>query len=147
LRFDGTVNIQAPRDKVWNFLIDPHAISQCAPGLESLEVIVPDEKFKVVVSIGFGAVKVTFSADAEFVERDAPNRARIKAHGKAPGSAADVVSEMSLSDGPDGSTDMAWWADITVLGTIASLASRLMGGVTKKLTGAFFDCVKGKIEA
>jgi carbon monoxide dehydrogenase subunit G len=42
---------------------------------------------------------------------------------------------------------MAWSTDVVVSGTIASLASRMMGGVTKKLTVAFFDCVKKQVEA
>ena len=71
----------------------------------------------------------------------------MKAHGSASGSAVDVVSDMALSDGPDGSTDLKWKADIVVVGVIASLASRLMGGLTRKLTAAFFDCIKSQIEA
>ena len=42
---------------------------------------------------------------------------------------------------------MKWSADITVLGTLASLAARLMGGITKKLSSEFFNCFKKKIEA
>jgi len=92
-------------------------------------------------------VKARFAGDAEFVELDAPNRAKIKAHGNAPGSAADVMSEMFLSDGPDGSTDMRWTAQVTILGSLASLAARMMAPVTQKLTTEFFNCVKKKIEA
>jgi carbon monoxide dehydrogenase subunit G len=33
------------------------------------------------------------------------------------------------------------------MGTIASLASRMMGGVTQKLSAEFFACAKQKIEA
>ena len=33
---------------------------------------------------------------------------------------------------------------MSIVGSIASLASRLMGGITKKLSGAFFDCLQGK---
>jgi hypothetical protein len=35
---------------------------------------------------------------------------------------------------------------VTVVGTIASLAARLMGTVTEKLTAARFECVRKKIE-
>ena len=70
----------------------------------------------------------------------------MKAHGTAPGSAVDVVANMAMSDGEGGSTDLAWSAHVTVSGTITSLASRLMGSVAKKVTTAFFDCVKKKIE-
>lgn len=147
MQFDGTVNIEASREKVWEFLTDPNLVSQCAPGLKSVEVIEPDKKFRAVAGVGFGSVKVTFETDVEWVEVDAPNYARMKAHGKAPGSGVDISSTMKLSAGPDGSTKMQWSADIVVVGTIASMASRLMGSVTRRLTADFFNCVKDKIEA
>jgi uncharacterized protein len=147
VQFDGTVNIEASREKVWEFLTDPNLVSQCAPGLKSVEVIEPDKKFRAVAGVGFGSVKVTFETDVEWVEVDAPNYARMKAHGKAPGSGVDISSTMKLSAGPDGSTKMQWSADIVIVGTIASMASRLMGSVTRRLTADFFNCVKDKIEA
>jgi carbon monoxide dehydrogenase subunit G len=53
---------------------------------------------------------------------------------------------MELADGANGSTDLAWSADVTISGTIASLAARLMGSVTQKLTASFFDSVRKDIE-
>ena len=147
MNFNGTVTINAPREKVWNFLTTPELLTECAPGLESLEVITPNEKFRAVASIGFGAVKATFVVDATWMDLDPPNRARMKIHGKAPGGMVDGGSEMILSDGADGATVLNWSSDVTVVGTIASLASRLMGTVTRKLTDAFFECVRKKIEA
>lgn len=147
MHFEGHVTIKAPRQKVWEFLTDPNGVSQCVPGLESLDIVEPNQKFKAVASIGLGTVKARFSTDVEWTELDPPNRARMKAHGKAPGSAMDTVSEMILSDGADGTTEMAWSAEVTIRGSIASLAARMLGGVTKKLTSAFFECVRKKIEA
>ena len=37
--FKGDVTINAPRERVWAFLTDPHQVTQCAPGLQSVEVI------------------------------------------------------------------------------------------------------------
>ena len=146
MNFKGTVTINAPREKVWAFLTDPSRLTECAPGLESLDVIVPNEKFRAVASAGFGAIKATFVTDATWMDLDPPNRARMKIHGKASGSSVDGTSEMVLSDGANGSTVLNWSSDTTVVGTIASLAARLMGVVTQKLTGAFFECVRKKIE-
>jgi len=53
---------------------------------------------------------------------------------------------MKLSDGSDGYTVLDWKADINIMGTIASLANRMMGSVTKKLTTEFFNNVKKNIE-
>jgi uncharacterized protein len=146
MQLSGTVNIKAPRQKVWDFLTDPNQVAVCAPGVEKVEVTGPG-KFKATAAIGFGTVKAKFTGDGEFVELDAPNRAKIKGHGNAPGSAADVLSEMWLSDGPDGSTDMKWTANITVLGQLASLAARMMTPVSQKLSQQFFAELKKKIEA
>jgi carbon monoxide dehydrogenase subunit G len=147
MHFEGTVTIKAGREKVWGFLTDPEAVAACAPGVEGMEVVVPDKQFKAIASIGMGNLKVRFNADVEFAELDAPNKAVVKAHVTAPGSATDVEAVMLLSDGDDGSTEMAWTAEISVLGTIASLASRMMGSVTQKLTEEFFSCMKQQIEA
>jgi len=38
-----TVTINAPRQTVWQFLTNPEQLTQCAPGLESLEVITPEQ--------------------------------------------------------------------------------------------------------
>lgn len=147
MRVEGTVSIKASRGEVWAFLTDPQQVAQCAPGVESVEVLVPHQKFRAVAAIGFGSVKARFTGDAEFLELDAPTRAKLRAHGTAPGSAVDVTSEMILGDGDNGLTELKWSADIVVLGTLASLAARLMGSVTQKLTAEFFNCFKTKLEA
>ena len=147
MHLEGNVTINAPRLQVWGYLTDPHKVSECAPGVESVEIIEPNKTFRGTASIGFGTVKARFVGDVEWLELVAPDRAKMKAHGTAPGSAADVVSEMSLSDLPGGATQLHWTADISIVGQLASLAARLMGTVSQKLTGVFFDCVRKKIEA
>ena len=146
MNFKGTVTINAPREVVWHFLTTPEELTHCAPGLESLEVIAPNERFRAVASVGFGAVKARFVADAAWMDLDPPNHARMKVHGKAPGSVVDATSEMRLSDGPGGATVLDWSSDVVVVGAIASLAARLMGSVTQKITESFFDCVRARIE-
>jgi carbon monoxide dehydrogenase subunit G len=147
VRFDGSVRIAAPREKVWIFLADPYAVSQCAPGVKAVEIIVPERQFKVVAGVSFGSLKVTFDTLVDLLEQDPPTHSKVKAHGTAPGSAVDVSGDMYLSDNPDGTTELKWSADVSIVGTIASLASRLMGGMTRKLSEAFFECIKTKLEA
>ena len=143
----GDVAIRAPRKKVWDFLTDPNQIGQCVPGVEKIETIEPLKLYRGTVSVGLGSVKARFNGEVEIVELDEPNHARLKAHGTATGSAADAISEMSLSDGTDNSTMVHWTADINVSGQLASLASRLMVPVSQKLAGVFYDEVRKRIEA
>ena len=146
MQYKDTVTINAPRDKVWAFLIDANKVAPCAPGVESVEVIEENKKYKVIASVGFGNLKVKFDGDLEFLSLVEPDFAKIKGHGTAPGSAADAIAEMKLTDTDDGNTLLSWSADITVMGTIASLANRMMGSVTKKLAAEFFTNVKQNIE-
>ena len=147
MHFEGTVDIRAPREKVWGFLLDPHQVTQCAPGVDSLEILEPGKKFRVNVAVGLGTVKAKFSTDVEWLELEAPGRARAKAHGKAPGSAVEALAEMRLVDTGDGATTLQWQADANVMGTLASLAARMAASVAGKLTGQFFECVRKKVEA
>jgi len=146
MKLAGDVKIQAPRKKVWDFMTDPNQIGQCVPGVEKIEMIEPLKKYRGIVSVGFGAVKARFTGDVDVLELDEPNHAKLKAHGTASGSAADAVSEMKLSDGPDGSTLVHWTADVNVAGQLASLASRLMVPVSQKLAQVFYEAVRKKIE-
>jgi carbon monoxide dehydrogenase subunit G len=142
----GEVAIQAPRKKVWDFLTDPNQIGPCAPGVEKIETIEPDKKYRGTMSVGLGSVKARFTGEVEILELDEPNYAKLKAHGTATGSAADVISEMTLSNGPDDATLVNWTADVKVSGQLASLASRLMVPVSQKLAGIFYEEVRKRIE-
>lgn len=142
----GNVAIHAPRKKVWDFLTDPNQMGQCVPGVEKIEIIEPNKKYRGIVSVGLGGVKARFNGDVDVLELDEPNRAKLKAHGTATGTAADLLSEMSLSDGEDGSTVVTWSADVNVSGQLASLAARLMVPVSQKLSEQFYNEVRKRIE-
>lgn len=144
--FAGKVTIQAPIEKVWSGLTDPNLVSQCAPGLQSMKVLVPEKEFNVVATVGFGVIRLTFNVDVQFTEKNPPGYARVKAHGQAPGNSVDVLSDMRLTSTGPNTTDLDWTAGIAMVGSIAGLANRLMGGVTRQLSAQFFDCIKTRIE-
>ena len=142
----GFVTIFADRKKVWDFLTDPNQIGPCFPGLESMETIEELKRYRGVVSIGLGSVKARFKGELEIVELDEPKHAKLKVHGTASGSAVDALSEMTLSENPDESTLVEWTANVNISGQLASLASRLMVRVSKKLADQFYNEVRKRIE-
>ena len=146
MQFSGTVDIKAPRDKVWAFLIDPDQVGSCGPGVESIEVI-DETHFRAKAKVGVGFISARFVVDLELAEQDPPTKAVIKAHGQAPGSAVDATATMNLSDGDDGATRMDWSADVTISGTLASVGARLIDGTANKMIGQTFDCIRTKLEA
>jgi carbon monoxide dehydrogenase subunit G len=145
MRFEGTVQIAAPRDRVWAFVIDPNQVGQCGPGVERIEVV-DATHFKAAAKVGVGFINARFNVDMEFAELTPPEAATIKAHGQAPGSAVDATAQMRLSDGADGGTVMDWEADLNIAGTLASVGARLIEGTANKMIGQTFECMKSKLE-
>ena len=146
MHFEGHVPIKASREKVWAFVIDPEQVGQCGPGVESIEVI-DESRFKCAAKVGIGFISARFRVDMEFAELEAPDRAVIKAHGQAPGSAVDANASMNLSDDGDGGTIMDWVADVNLSGTLASVGARMIEGTANKMIGQTFECMKTKLEA
>jgi carbon monoxide dehydrogenase subunit G len=146
MHFEGTVPIKASRERVWAFVTDPEQVGPCGPGVETIEVIDPAH-FKASARVGIGFISARFVVNMEFAEQQPPDRATIKAHGQAPGSAVDATAEMRLSDGPDGTTVMDWKAEVNISGTLASVGARMIEGTANKMIEQTFDCMRAKLEA
>jgi carbon monoxide dehydrogenase subunit G len=146
MQFKGTVEIHAPRDRVWAFLMDPNQVGSCGPGVESIETI-DDDHFKAKAKVGVGFISARFVVDMTVAERNEPELAVLKAHGQAPGSAVDATADMRLSGPAAGPTTMDWSADVAIAGTLASVGARLIEGTAHKMIGQTFDCIRSKLEA
>ena len=146
MQFSGSTEINAPRARVWAFVIDPKEVGWCGPGVESIEEV-DDTHFRARAKVGIGVISARFAVDLELVESDEPDRAVIKASGQAPGSAVEATGEMRLVGPPGGPTTMEWNADVAILGTIASVGARLIEGTANKLITQAFDCMRAKLEA
>lgn len=147
MEFSGAVDIAAPRDRVFAFLIDPNKVGACGPGVESIEVI-DATHFRAKAKVGVGFIQARFVVDLEIAEQQPPDMAVIRAHGQAPGSAVDALGRMNLVDGPEpGTTTMLWAAEVTLSGMLASVGSRMVDGTANTLIGQTFDCMRAKIVA
>jgi carbon monoxide dehydrogenase subunit G len=137
LEFSGSPTIAAPRERVWERLMDPNFVAQSAPGVESVDTIDPTH-FKVVSGFGVGSIKVRFAMVVELFDIVDQESAKMRVRGKAPGSAIDVVSRMQIDDAGSSGSQLTWSATSEVSGTVASVGARLMEGTARKLTEQFW---------
>ncbi|MFQ5986693.1 MAG: CoxG family protein [Thermoplasmata archaeon] len=144
MNFSGEFKVKAPLETVWKTFLDPNEMKDCMPDLQLLEVYDPD-RYRAVVKVGVSFIKGKFDFDVQVADRQEPNHARLKAHGKGRGSAVDVDSTIDLAQRSDG-TEMKWRADARVVGTLAGVGSRLMKSTAEKRVNEFFDCVRHLME-
>ena len=146
MRFEGTLDIAAPRDRVWSFLTDPKQVTSCAPDVQRLDITDPHH-FDVVIRAGVGPIRSTFTMNVQFIELDRPKHAAVLARGQAPGSAVEMVSNMDLAEFDETHTVMEWSSEVTVSGMIQQVGARLLQGAADKITQQVFECIKAKLEA
>jgi len=146
MKFEGRVEIYAPRPKVWAFVTDPDQVASCAPGVQLIEKL-GGGRFKAHAKVGAGFFSAKVVVDVEFTEIHEPDDVTVLARGHASGSAVDATAKIVLTDGADGSTVMDWTADVTISGMIARVGPGLIDGTATKAIGQVFDCIKAKLEA
>ena len=146
MELSGQIVVDAPRDRVWAFIVDPGQVGWCGPGVESIDAV-DATHFTARARVGIGVISARFEVELELTAAEPPDRAVISASGHAPGSDVDGTGEMRLSGPPEGPTTMDWQASVAPSGTIASVGARLIEGTANKLIGQAFDCIKARLEA
>ncbi|MDG6996932.1 MAG: carbon monoxide dehydrogenase subunit G [Nitrososphaerota archaeon] len=145
MRFEGTFNVKAPKEKVFSMMLDPNQISQCMPDLQKLEVKSPDD-FTATVKAGVSFIKGDFTLHFTTVEKTPSTHAKLAARGNGIGSTVDMEMVTDLEDAQGGGTTMKWAADAKIGGRIASVGQRLLSGQAEKIIKNLFDCLQGKLE-
>ena len=137
LEFSGAPEVTVAREEVWARLTDPNFVAASAPGVESVEAVDPSH-FKVISGMGVGPLRVSFQLDVSLSDVVAPERLRMTALGRAPGSEVDTVSSVRLEPLADDRTRLHWAATTTISGAVASLGPRLLEGIARRLTEDFW---------
>jgi carbon monoxide dehydrogenase subunit G len=134
----GEVKLPADRATIWVKLNDPETLKACIPGCQEL-VKDGDTAFRATAKLAIGPVKATFKGKVTLSDIDPPNGYTITGEGEggiagfAKGSA-----KVHLADAEGGGTLLIYDVQANVGGKIAQLGSRLIDGVAKKMSDAFF---------
>jgi len=128
MKLEGSYDVPAPRQKVWDAFLDPKELRKAIPGCEKLEALGNDE-YKATLKIGVAAVKGTFEGKVRLSDKKPPESYRLAAEGSGgPGFVkADTVITFTETDG---GTRVSYSADVQVGGLIAGVGQRMIGGVS-----------------
>ncbi|RYE41512.1 MAG: carbon monoxide dehydrogenase [Hyphomicrobiales bacterium] len=137
MEINGTQNIAAPRQQVWDALNDPVILKQCLPGCESVERASPEE-FRVIMAAAIGPLRARFSGTLHMTEARPPESCLMTFEGQGGvvgfGKGSSSVSLVETAEG----TTLNYTANAQVGGKLAQVGSRLIDSVARKMADDFF---------
>ena len=143
----ATYTFDAPRERVWELLIDPTVIAGCLPGCESMEPT-GDDTYTATLTVGIATITGRYSGTVRMADKAPPASYTLQVEGRGKPGFVNGSAEVSLTDHEgDGTTSVAVTGKAQVGGTIARVGQRLLGSVSKMMMDRFFACLQERAKA
>lgn len=136
MKLEGSHQLEASRDRVYQALVTPEVLQRCIPGCERLEKT-GENTFAATIKAGVGSIKGVFNGTARLEDLREPEHLRIVVEGKGSPGFLKGSGDLDLEQADQG-TKVSYTADVQVGGTIASVGQRMIQGTAKMMATQFF---------
>jgi uncharacterized protein len=139
----GSHTFAAPRERVWNVLLDPDALRASLPSVQEFRQVAADA-YEATMSVGIGAIKGTYSGKVQVRDKEPPTHYRLLVEGSGrPGFIkGDGVIELEEQEER---TVVRYHGQAQVGGMIAGVGQRLLQASAQLLIGQFFKSMERQL--
>jgi len=143
-----TLQVNAPIERVWAFVIDPERVVTCLPGA-SLEEVVDDRNFLGTVKVKVGAITTKYKGKILFNEVDAQARTlQMIAEGRETGGGtAKGTIDIRVNALTEGPIELVTEASVDLTGRVMQVGRGMIQGVSHQLFKQFAASAKEILEA
>ncbi len=145
MKLAGTYTFDAPRQRVWDLLMDPAVLRRIIPGCERLEEVGPDT-YSADIKLGIANVRGDYTGTVTISDQQPPTSYRLAGEGRGKPGFAKGSGGLELSEA-DGKTTMRYQADIAIGGAIASVGQRLIDAAAKSVINQSLKALAAEVEA
>lgn len=148
IEFKETLRVEAPIDRVWEFVNDPRRVVTCMPGA-ALDEVEDERTFLGTVKVKIGAITTSYKGRVVFTEVDAQARAlEAVAEGReTSGGTAKGTITIRLSSLAEGATEFVTEASVDLTGRVMQVGRGMIQGVSRQLFKQFAASAKELLEA
>jgi carbon monoxide dehydrogenase subunit G len=146
MKLSGSYTFSAPRDEVWELLIDPTTLQRIIPGCERLEQI-GEDTYAAEIKLGLAGVKGDYSGTVRISDRHPPEHYHLHGDGRGKPGFAKGDGTVELTTEPDGTTTLRYTADAQVGGPVAGIGQRLIEGAAKSIINQSLKALSAELEA
>jgi 2-furoyl-CoA dehydrogenase large subunit len=132
--------VSAPRQQVWNMLLDPDVLMSIIPGAHGVEKV-SATKFTADVTLGVGPVKSRYAAEIELSDLDEPNAVTLTGGTQGALGFGQGSGRITLTETEKGGTRIGYTYQAAIGGKVASIGGRLLDGAARVVIGQFFEAL------
>jgi uncharacterized protein len=147
-KIEERFEVQAPVERVWQYLIDPKRVVQCLPGAQLLEQK-DDGTFVGAIKVKVGPLSMSYKGQGKFTEiNEQTHQARMVGSAReVTGSGSTKVSMLStVAPLANGGSEVLVNADIDLVGKIVQFGRGMVTEVSRQMFRQFSTCVKTQLE-
>ncbi|HEY9232033.1 MAG TPA: carbon monoxide dehydrogenase subunit G, partial [Blastocatellia bacterium] len=126
MKIEGTQEVRARRERVFQALTDPAVLQRCIPGCERLEQVGANH-YSTTLRAGVGSIKGVFTGNVRLEEVQPPAHFRMAVDGKGQPGFLKGAGTLDLEE-REGTTLVNYSGDVQVGGTIAGVGQRMIQG-------------------
>ncbi len=144
----GDFLVSANAQQVWMFLNNPHAVGDCLPGCEEVEV--QDEQHaQAMCEMPIGPIVARFLCTVTITGLAPPRRLQgvVEGYDASIRGGFKATGTLSIEPAAPDVTRVTYDVDVQIRGRIAPFADRLLPFVAKRLAGEFAGNVSGRLRA
>lgn len=139
MKIAGANTLPYPPDRVWDALLDPQVLVATIPGCERLEAT-GEHTYAMTVTAGVASIRGTYDGTCALSDLAPQESLVMRLQGAGAPGTVDATVDVSFAE-VDGGTQVSWDADATVGGMVGGVGQRMLGSVSKRMAGEFFDNV------
>ncbi len=136
MRFSATYTFTAPRDKVFALLTDPAVLQRCIEGCEKM-VRTSEDNYDAHLKIGIAGLKGNYVGKVQLKDKQVPESYTLLIEGKGGPGFVKATARLQLQQ-KGSETELHCDSEAQVGGMIASIGSRLVEAIAKKMMDSFF---------
>jgi uncharacterized protein len=144
MKIEGTHELRAKRERVYQVLTDPEVLRRCIPGCERLEQT-GENAYGVTLRAGVGSIKGVFTGNVRLEDLRQPSHYRLVVDGKGQPGFLKGTGDLDLEEQGD-ATLIKYQGDVQVGGTIASVGQRMIQGAAKMMASQFFTAIEAEAQ-
>lgn len=139
---EGSHELEATPDQIWNLIMDPEVLARITPGISTLEQLEPDH-FKAISAVKIGPVNGKFEGELWLKDKIENQQATLLIEQKSKIGNVSAEIEMQISSG--GNTTIQYKGEAKLSGKIAMMGQRIVGGVVSSLSKKFFTSLENEL--